>query len=350
MNLRYGLILFWTGCWLHVAQAESIDQSTTGWCSPAVHDTQGNVTVNCEGVDPKIVERLNELLDLKDIKLDEANQVAAHWLKKYNELTAQLAQRPASDTLAVEAREMLEKGQLEAAEALLQKSLSQNLARRAQLAQEKAALDKAAASDAYDLGSIKELQLAYREARTYYEQAASLAPDNTTYLYSAGFINGTLADYQKAIKYYEQALTSDLETFDEDHPNVAVFHNDLGEAWRELGQYHKAIKYYKQALASDLKSFGEDHPRVAIRRNNMGLAWKALGQYHKAIKYYEQALASNLKSFGENHPYVAGIRNNLGDTWVILGQHHSHRVFQAGLGQRSQNLWGRPSECGASSQ
>jgi hypothetical protein len=47
------------------AVMETITQTTTGWCSPAVGQTGGNVTIICQGVDPKALARLNELLDKK---------------------------------------------------------------------------------------------------------------------------------------------------------------------------------------------------------------------------------------------------------------------------------------------
>ena len=307
--------------WLAKAQAVYIVQKTDGWCSPVVNQTKGNVTINCHGVSPKIVKRLEKLIDKKDIDLIKAQKEIDHWLKKYNELKTQLAQRPATDELAAKAKALLEIGDLEGAEELLKKSLAQNLARRAQLAKEKESLDQAAAKDAYDLGSIKELQLDYPEAKTYYEQAASITPKNTSYLYQAGLINKTLANFQKAIEYYELALANDLKTYGEDHPNVATERNNLGVVWKSLSQYQKAIEYYELALASDLKTYGEDHPNVATYRNNLGAAWLSLGDFQKAIEYYELALASDLKTYGEDHPNVATERNNLGLAWKSLGQY-----------------------------
>ena len=91
--------------------------------------------------------------------------------------------------------------------------------------------------------------------------------------------------------YYEQALASDLKTYGEDHPNVALRRNNLGGAYKDLGEYRKAIRYYEQALASDLKTYGEDHPDVAIDRNNLG-TYQAKGEVDRAIRYYEQAVTS----------------------------------------------------------
>jgi hypothetical protein len=57
-------------CFLVVAEAvvakavatEAVRQTTEGWCSPAVAEVGGDVTVACHGVDPEALERLKELL------------------------------------------------------------------------------------------------------------------------------------------------------------------------------------------------------------------------------------------------------------------------------------------------
>jgi hypothetical protein len=52
-------------CFLVVAKAvatEAVRQTTEGWCSPAVAEVGGDVTVACHGVDPEALERLKELL------------------------------------------------------------------------------------------------------------------------------------------------------------------------------------------------------------------------------------------------------------------------------------------------
>ena len=52
-----------------VYAAQQTNQVTHGWCSPAVSNTKGSVSIVCQGVDPKALARLNELLDLKDQQL-----------------------------------------------------------------------------------------------------------------------------------------------------------------------------------------------------------------------------------------------------------------------------------------
>ncbi len=294
--------------------ASTIKQKTEGWCSPAINDTKGNIIINCHGLSPKVEKQLNELLDIKNTDLVKAKAEIDHWLKKHNELKTDLTKRSETDVLAVRANKLLEEGDLSGAEELLKKSLSRNLDKIDQFSE-------AAARDAYDLGSIKELQLAYREAIEYYEQAVRLQPNNSLYLNEAGLLLQKLANYHKAIKYFEQVLTNDLKTYDEDHPDVAQARNLLGMVWLSLGKSEKAINYFEQSLASNLNTFGEDHPNVATIRNILGSAWDSLGEHKKAIDYYEQSLASNLNTFGEDHPDVARDRNNLGGAWHSLGEH-----------------------------
>jgi tetratricopeptide (TPR) repeat protein len=181
--------------------------------------------------------------------------------------------------------------------------------------------DKVTAEANYQRCQIAEDEIRYRQAFTLCQRAVQLAPDRTDYLSNLADLAHTLGEYEKAVEYYEQALASYLNTYEENHPGVAISRNNLGATWDSLGKYKKAIGYYEQALASDLKTYGEDHPDVAIDRNNLGMAWLALGEYKKAIVYLEQALASDLKTYGEDHPQVATYQNNLGGAWHALGEY-----------------------------
>jgi hypothetical protein len=84
--------MIYLGIWLLVlgasaAHAASITQQTQGWCSPAVGQTGGNVTITCQGVDPHAMQRLNERLSKKDLDLQEKTREANEWARKYRELS-----------------------------------------------------------------------------------------------------------------------------------------------------------------------------------------------------------------------------------------------------------------------
>ena len=56
-------------------------------CGPA-QNGNGNVII-CNCVDPRAVDRLNELLDRKDFDLKQKSAEANEWAQKHNELNAQ---------------------------------------------------------------------------------------------------------------------------------------------------------------------------------------------------------------------------------------------------------------------
>jgi hypothetical protein len=69
---------------LSAAQAASITQQTDGSCSPAVGQTGGNVTImlNCPGVDPKVLQRLNEDFNKQGRELQETKRKVDEWARK----------------------------------------------------------------------------------------------------------------------------------------------------------------------------------------------------------------------------------------------------------------------------
>ena len=120
-------------------------------------------------------------------------------VERYKELESQVALRSTGDTLAAQAKGKLDAGDLEGAEKLLQQSLE---LKKLNIAEMK----KTAASDSYELGFIKELQLDYRGAENYFKQALEYDAENSEYLNKYGLILGTLGNSKEAINYYTKSL------------------------------------------------------------------------------------------------------------------------------------------------
>ncbi len=209
-----------------------------------------------------VIERLLKTLDEKDVAIQDRDTKLQELAKKYKELEERLAKRSAEDDLVAQAKKKLDVGDFEGAEKLLLQSLEKNIQN---LAEKK----MAAAASAFELGSLKELQLEYYSAKKYYEQAVKLEPENTDYLNRYGQILDTLGKHKEAIDYYEKALAIDLKGYGEQHPQVAILYNNLGSAWYSLGKYQKAIDYYEKALAILLKVFGEQHPDTQLVKSNL---------------------------------------------------------------------------------
>jgi hypothetical protein len=127
--------MIYLGLWLLVlgvsaAQAASITQQTEGWCSPAIGQTGGNVTITmtCQGVDPKALEALNRdlgftkgQLRLTNQQLEQKTKEANEWAHKYRELSQQ-NQVLNDEKLTQRVKGLLSEGKLEEADTLLRRS------------------------------------------------------------------------------------------------------------------------------------------------------------------------------------------------------------------------------------
>ena len=123
--MRFGLLIFIV---LLVAAGPpapaNLEQSTSGWCSPA-QNGNGN-TVVCNGIDPRALARLNELLDLKDLDLKqktvEAEQYATRYLesKRYiAEVEQRLTLSSQEMTWVAQAKALLQEGNFQEVQAQL---------------------------------------------------------------------------------------------------------------------------------------------------------------------------------------------------------------------------------------
>ena len=128
--MRVVLIAFLLAIGLPAQQRSGtrIEQSTTGWCAPAVADVEGNVTINCQGVDPKALARLNELLDLKDLQLADKIKEAEDWARQYQELLERLESQGDDSELAKRPESLIREGQFEEAGLILDELIERLLA------------------------------------------------------------------------------------------------------------------------------------------------------------------------------------------------------------------------------
>lgn len=159
----------------------------------------------------------------------------------------------------------------------------------------------AAASDAFNLGSIKELQADYQQARTFYEQSVLLEPQNSWYLNNLGIILHGLKEYQKAIGCFEQAKILDIQKFEGPQLNVAILLNNIAECYANQKQYDKAKGYYQQSLDIKKRIFSEEHVSVARTLNNLGMLYFRQENYRDAEKFLRKALTIFADVLGSEH-------------------------------------------------
>ena len=262
-----------------------VSQQTEGPCSPAVNNPKGNVTITCGGVPKKDIDGLMNLLTKtlgKNTQLTDTNSILSNVINDYlkENQGLKLDKIRLTNVVSDQARkinnilddefitdgvkDLILAGKIKEAERLVD-SHAIKLDKK----------DKELAAAHYERGRVKELRIKYTQAKKSFAKAAILQPENTTYLSAYASILDDLAEYSKAIEYYELALVSDLKTYGEEHPDVAIDRNNLGSVYKALGDYPKAIEYLELAYKTMLTVFGDNHPSTKTVKNNLDTAMSA---------------------------------------------------------------------------
>jgi hypothetical protein len=108
-----------------VSEPTKIEQQTHGSGSPAVGQTGGNVTITCQGVDPKALDVLNRdlgltkgQLRLTKEQLEQKTKEANEWARRYHELLRQ-AEAIQDKKLGPQAKALVQEGKLKEADTLI---------------------------------------------------------------------------------------------------------------------------------------------------------------------------------------------------------------------------------------
>jgi tetratricopeptide (TPR) repeat protein len=216
---------------------------------------------------------------------------------------------PALNQLKQQVDDALEAGEFGRAEELLNQASELDLKAGVQR------LISAAASKARN-GDLKNVQLAYAEAATYYCEAANILPSDADEL-QAGYLNyagGALYDagkYGDAEPLYQRALQIREQVLGPQHPDVAQGLNNLAELYHTQGKYEEAEPLYQRALKIREQALGPQHPDVAQSLNNLAALYHEQGKYEEAEPLYQRALKIFEQALGPDHPHSVTCRTNL---------------------------------------
>ena len=134
------------------------------------------------------------------------------------------------------------------------------------------------------------------------------------------FAENVRAEYSVAEPLYRRAVDMGERLLGAEHPDLAVWLNNLAGLLHSTNRLSEAEPLYRRALAIDEASYGPDHPEVAIRLNNLATLLEAKGDWSQSPDLYRRALAIDEKSYGPDHPNVAIRLSNLADTLARTGR------------------------------
>ena len=318
-----------------------IEQHATEGGTAVVHTGKGDVYT---GIPPERFQTLSEelgitraalqnffkILQLKGIPAEEYDSTLRKIAKTYKELGERLDRFSSSDptvtALKEKVKEYLKSGDFEQAESFLNKAMVQDLEAARQMEEIAEARMISAAASMSEIGELKEIQLDYKEAASYYRQASESVPKGNDlilaeYLGKWGMASYDSGAYSAAEKPLTRSLMINEKVLGPDHPGVATSLNNLALLYEAQGKYGEAEPLYKRSLAIREKVLGPDHPGVATSLNNLALLYEAQGKYGEAEPLYKRSLAIREKVLGPDHPDVATSLNNLALLYYAQGKY-----------------------------
>jgi eukaryotic-like serine/threonine-protein kinase len=99
-----------------------------------------------------------------------------------------------------------------------------------------------------------------------------------------------------------RAIAARRKILGEDHPEVQVSFNGLGNALHLDGHDAEALAAFAEARARGIRAFGETHPQVALATSNEGEVLNALHRYAEARVDFQRAL--DIWSTLDSNPWV----------------------------------------------
>lgn len=171
---------------------------------------------------------------------------------------------------------------------------------------------------AFLCGQLAECRVDLQKAMECYRQAVGREPDNPQYVRAAGLMARSLYKYKEALPWlesYVQLIAGDDRA---DAKVVALAQRELAYTYVLSGQYQKAGPLYKQSMTVLAQKLGQEHPEMAISWQQIGEFQETMGEYDKAVSLYKKALAILEKKRGPEHPALAGILRKLAALCVEL--------------------------------
>jgi CHAT domain-containing protein/Flp pilus assembly protein TadD len=167
----------------------------------------------------------------------------------------------------------------------------------------------------------------FDQALVFYQKALSLQlatlveghPELAGTYNNMGTAYDVKGDNERALSAYEKAVAVYLAAGKAAHPGLAYCYTNLGMVHLKKRDYEQAIAFLNKALAVFRSTVGESHPEASAPHNNLGLLYAEMGDYDRAIAHHEKALAIEIKSQGALHNTVASSYNNMGAAYAAKG-------------------------------
>jgi len=250
-----------------------------------VSDVIGDVLIVCRGIDPALLQPLNQQLSQTKSTLNERIKRADNWVRRYSELSTELSRNGDESGRARLAAERLKVGDLAGAESILRDMTTGTNPVVRTLAQAH-----------YDLARVLDLRFKPDEALTQYARAVELQPERGEYLRRYGY---TLIDVgrtregedvlERVLRVIErESVDSSGDALQSNTRFRAEISSNLGVAYRRTRDYVKSERY--DLAAADLYEVAGDLLSKCEALNNLETSYEFQGRLSEAREVGERTL------------------------------------------------------------
>jgi tetratricopeptide (TPR) repeat protein len=179
----------------------------------------------------------------------------------------------------------------------------------------------------YHIGKLLKLQGEYLLAESSYIKALEIYKDNGKQENIAMFYNDLAniysfqAEYQKSLKLYKKALKINTSILGENHPDIAINHNNIGQLLDTLRDSDGALKEYEEALKILIfNKYHENHKDFAMIYNNIATILAKQGDYEASLALFKKSLGINIHHYSEYSIEATANYNNIAYLLSEMGQ------------------------------
>jgi tetratricopeptide (TPR) repeat protein len=164
-------------------------------------------------------------------------------------------------------------------------------------------------------------------------EAASLLYKTGSFLYAHG-------QYVETEPFLQGALAIGKQSLGPDHPDVALYLNDLALLYmRELGKIAEAEPLVQRALAINEQTLGPDHLNTATTLHSLADLYWVQRKLDKAELLFQRVLAMSERTLGSDHPLTANTIHALAELYRSQGKYaKAEPLFQRALMIKEQTL------------
>jgi tetratricopeptide (TPR) repeat protein len=136
-----------------------------------------------------------------------------------------------------------------------------------------------------------------------------------------------LGNYKKSILAYKKAL-SIVELLNEVHIEIrAEITNNLGGALLNESKLEESQINFEKALEIYTENFGLEHESIGKIYNNLGQVYHNKGDFNEALNYYNKSIHLEEKTNGRHHPDTAISYNNIAELFSSNKKYAEARLY-----------------------